>query len=332
MSENSFRLLRADEAEDLVEFIHSIYGPSYPSDLFSDASSIRAEIESNRLFSSVALDPRGRIVGHLATLLERPDDVTGDGITGMVASEARGHNVLSQLGGPLFAVHGDLGIVGLHLYAITLHDISQRRIVDHGGAVTGQLLFDWPADISVTGFSTDGLGDRIPMLMMYFPLGPLPARRVYVPRIYADVVSGIHDRLSLERTIQIVETGDRVVVAEESVVEEKLKPRQASASLRFHRIGKNWSTLFEDWRFRQGETPAAYVDVSLSAPSAVSLIDRLCDQGWYFGGLLLERAGSDFLRLQYGDAPTPLENLQLCEAGRQMHDFVLVDRARVGAG
>jgi hypothetical protein len=244
MSEITYRLLRASEAEDLVEFIHSIYGPSYPSDLFCDADSIRAGIESNRLFSSVALDSGGRIVGHLATLLDRPDDITGDGITGMVAPEARGHNVVSRLAGPLLTVHSEHGILGLHVYAITLHDITQRRVADNGGAVTGQLLYDWPADITVTGFSTDALRKRMPMLMMYFPFGPPPARRVYLPRVYADEVHRIHQALSFERESRVIDSDDPQIAQETSLVDENRRPRQGSATLRFHRIGEDWSSRF----------------------------------------------------------------------------------------
>jgi len=329
MSEIAYRLLRADEAEDLVDFIHSIYGPSYPSDLFCDATSIREGIEDDRLFSSIALDSQGRIVGHLASLLERPGDITGDGITGMVAPEARGQNVVSQLGGPLFAAHKTHGILGLHLYAITIHDITQRRIIDNGGVVTGLLLSDWPADISVTGFSTDGLGERLPMLMMYFPLASLPARDVYVPNVYAKEVERIRRDLRIERRIRVIASDGAAIPREPCIVDETRRPRQGCATFRLRRIGSDWSQVIEDWQSRSSDLPAHYVDVSLSSPAAASAALRLRERGWFFGGLLLERAGSDFLRLQCGEPPQQHHNVKLCEPGRRMLDFVLDDRQQV---
>lgn len=325
----SYRLMKADEAEAVVAFVRSVYGSSYPSDLFCDPATVRDLIERELLFSSVAVDSSGSIVGHLATLLERPGDLTGDGITGMVAPEFRGRNVVSQLGLPLYAAHHERGILGLHMYAITIHDISQRRIIGHGGAVTGLLLADWPAEISVTGFSTDGLGQRLPMLMMHFPLGPLPPRTVHLPAVYAEEVRRIHRDLALERELRVASGYAADFDVEASRVEEALKRRQGCAALRLHRIGGDWSRCVESWQLRHRDVPVHYLDVALSAPAAAAVILELRRRGWFFGGLLLERAGTDFLRLQRCDGPPEPDSVRLCEQGRRMLQFVVSDREGV---
>jgi len=332
MTELTYRLLRADEADDLVEFVRSIYGDSYPSDIFCDAGAIRSAIASKRLFCGVAIDVGGRIVGHLATQLDRPGEVTGDGITGMVAPEARGQSVVSRLAGPLFAVHEEHGIVGLHLYPVTNHDITQRRIADNGGVVTGLLLYDWPADVSMAGFSTEGLHGRMPMLMMYCPLGRLPKRAVHLPAVYADTLGSIYEQLSLAGQSRIVGGADPSIDVGTSRVEEIVKRRQGTRGLRFHQIGDDWSARLDDAQSRLDATPAQYVDVTLSSQRSGAVVDSLREQSWFFGGLILERAGTDFVRMQRGGDPPSSTDLRLCESGQVMHDFVIADRSKVGVG
>ena len=103
MSALAYRLLRAEEAPALRQFIVSLYGDSYPSDLFADTGLIGAAIASGQLYCSVAMDA-GVIVGHLASFVEYPGDHTADGVAGIVLPDYRGMNVMSSLARPLMSV------------------------------------------------------------------------------------------------------------------------------------------------------------------------------------------------------------------------------------
>ena len=106
------RLLEAHEALKLTEFVHRLYGDSYPNDLFYSPDKIASLINSGQLFSSVAERDDGTILGHLATYFEHVDDLTADGISGMVDSEARGANIMSTLAGPMLNMYEQRKLAG----------------------------------------------------------------------------------------------------------------------------------------------------------------------------------------------------------------------------
>ena len=148
----TYRMLEANEASRLVAFVESVYGSSYPSDVFTCEKTIASLINEGLLHSSIAIDAGNRIVGHIAAMLDKKSDITADCVCNMVHPDVRGSDVASQVSLPLADFYSKKNIAGLHLYAVTMHTISQKKILAGGGGVTGLLLGDWPSDISVEGF------------------------------------------------------------------------------------------------------------------------------------------------------------------------------------
>ena len=198
MNDIEYRLLRAQEAPELVAFVEKLYGETYPHDLLYDAQRVGSLIGAGRLCCSVAIDAAGGIVGHLATYYEYDGDITADGIAGMVAPEFRGSGMMSRLPGPMFPRCESEQLAGLHLYAVTLHDISQRRSASAGAVVTGVLLQDWPGEYTVEGFSETLRLARMPIVTLFMPFFPdsIPLRTVYSPPRWRDTLESMYHHLT----------------------------------------------------------------------------------------------------------------------------------------
>ena len=299
LNDIEFRLLRAQEAPELVAFVEKLYGETYPNDLLYDARRMEHLIRAGRLCCSVAIDAGGGIVGHLATYYEYDGDVTADGISGMVVPEFRGSGMMSRISGPMFPRYESEQLAGLHLYAVTLHDISQRRSASAGAVVTGVLLQDWPGDYTVEGFrETLGLA-RMPIVTLFMPIFPdsIPPRTVYSPPRWRDTLESMYHQMGATRSL----AGEGAPVTEGvSRVEELLKPAQGAGILRFHEIAGDWETRVTGFTSVCEALPALYVDIPLTDPAAPLLIESLSQKNWYYGALLPERCGTDFCRLQRG--------------------------------
>ena len=325
MEEIRYQLATPDQAGGIVGFIREVYGESYPSDFFYDAREIERLIRAGLLHSSIALNGDDEIVGHLAILREDPNDVTVDGITGMVLPRYRGQNIMSKLGVPVASVVRKHGIIGLHLYAVTMHTISQRKTLENGAAVTGILLADWGSDLTVSGFETGLMGERMPMLMMFFPFGKPGKRKLHVSRRYRGVVEQVYRELEFECSVE-ADASIAPEVGSASTSAEVRKTRQKAAHLRFSTLGEDWERHTADFLEGTAGFSARYVDVPLGDPAAPMVLEALNRRGWYFGGLLIERGGDDLLRMQCSKIQLETRQIELSSSGKTMLQYVLKDR------
>lgn len=324
-----YRLLHAKEAPALVELVQACYGDSYPSDMFYDVAMLEQAIEQGLLVSAGAVGSDGRLVGHLGTLFEAPGARTADGITGIVLPEMRKQGVLDKLSGVMVPAYQQHALLGLQLYAVTTHVISQRMSLDNGALPTGVLLSDYPARMDARGIDSEDMGQSRPALVMFFPFQALPARTLAVPACYADVIASIYTFGALARQIQV---DDMPLPAHGSCQGTMLCDRRKSLQrLYLYKLGSDWRHYCEQQlvQARAGEVGAWYIDVPL-VPGCGAVVDGLRGEGWFFGGLVLERRETDYLRMQFTSAAIHPERVQTATAeSRQLLEFVLADRAAV---
>lgn len=76
-----------------------------------------------------------------------------------------------------------------------------------------------------------------------------------------------------------------------------------------------------------------YVDLSLGDPASVLLVDDLRSLGLFYGGVILERGGTDILRLQclINANIKPDASVLADDHCRMLLDFVMSDARKVGA-
>ena len=127
MGEISYQLLEPADSGLLCLGIERVYADSYPIPEFYDASWLANAIARGLLHSVVARNAAGEVVGCMSTVLEVAGDHTADGSALMICPEYRGRGIVAQLGHHSVAVYQRLGIHGLHLYALALHDLVQNQ-------------------------------------------------------------------------------------------------------------------------------------------------------------------------------------------------------------
>lgn len=324
MSQIRYQLLNSRQGPQLKEFIQQVYGDDYPSEMFYDPGKIALLIDQNRLVSSIAMDG-DRIIGHLASYLEHADDISADGVTGMVLPEYRGQNIMTQLAAPMMSFYEQKQLAGLHLYALTLHSISQRKILKNGGIVTGLLLADWPGNYRVQGFASPG-DYRMPAVMLFFPFykDSIPERTIYPPQRYQKQLASMYQQLEISRQFATADSNTPAILSRFHFID---KPKQGVATLRFLQIGKDWGMQVHGFEARFGQNRELYLDIPLGDRCCPQAVEELTRGRWYYGGLLVERNHTDYLRLQCSPVDQHWAEAELTTPARAILDFILADSA-----
>lgn len=322
----TFRDMKETDARALCDCIRICYGDTYFVDDFYDPERLSVLINQGLLNSSIAVTTSGKVVGHLGLTLERSDDITADTLAAMVAPDYRGHRILVELGKQLMDTYERLGLVGLQLYAIAVHKIVQGQSTEAGGIETGILLGHFPADIQIEGFSSAYDGSRVAAVLLYFPLHPAPSRTVYVPDRYRDIIDSVYQELGLDRTI---ERNSTLSFSATTVTSIEEKPRQGTARIRVDRTGVDLMEVIA--RFKNlslaKSFPVLYADLPLADPVSAVFINDLRSLGFFYGGIVMERSGSDILRMQYVNRKNvnPEAIVLARPYGKDLLEFVLSD-------
>lgn len=287
-----------NDAQSLCDCVRTCYGDTYFVEDFYDLDKIAAQVRQGLLYSRIAVTPSGEIVGHLGLTLENSNDITADTLAAMVAPDYRGHRVLLELGTQLTETYERLGLIGLQLYAIAVHSIVQGQSTQAGGVETGILLGHFPADIQIEGFPNPYGDSRIAAVLLYFPLHPAPHRTVHVPERYREVIESVYRQLDQDRSVEISMTQPSVATTTVSIDE---KYRQGTARIRVENPGSDLAEIVANFKERllNKRFPVIYVDLPMANPASARFIDELRSLGFFYGGIVLERSGSDILRLQY---------------------------------
>lgn len=319
----NYRLATPDEAPRVAAFVRRIYGENYPSDLFADHATMAQLMAEQRLYCSVAENAEGEILGHLGMFYETDTDLTCDSLAATVDPKTRGHNVMVHLAFPLMEVCTQRSTIAMHQYATTLHGITQRRMLDNGGVVTGVLLAEWPGGLDLPGFEPKQALPSTPLLTMYFPFYEHPQRQVYLPPPYATLLEQMYADLKLPRALLTELTPINAGPSETDGVD---KPVQGIARFRFHSVGEDACDLIDAFAKREHEFNALYVDLALDQPIAEAVWACLREQGWFFGCLLPERRARDYLRLQRTSHRPALEAIDLEPDAHAIWHFLNGDR------
>ncbi|TNF34237.1 MAG: hypothetical protein EP312_06945 [Gammaproteobacteria bacterium] len=324
-----YRRLMPDDAARLIALVRACYGDSYPMALFYDEAAIASKLRDGLLVSAVAETAGGDLIGHVGTMWEYAGAPTADAMTGMIRPEYQRRGVLAQLTATVGLFYPPV-LTGLQLYSVTTHTASQRNGLERGTVECGFLVPEFPSSMNAAGVINDPLGDRNPALAMYCPVQPPPARVVYTPSVYRDKLASLYERLHYPREIRTQSVPVPASVDAHTQCTSLEDPRKGVNRLVIHAMGEDWAQATQ--AFRQSVDASArtrgwYIDIPLHHPAAIALIERLRQEGWYFGCVLFERQQGDCLRMQYSHARIQREALQIAsDTGWQWVDFVLADR------
>lgn len=310
------RRLTADDAAGVAACTLECHGAGYPRpDLYS-AEAIARRNAAGELISFVALDPRGRLVAHLALEPSASGTVAEMGC-GMVLREHRGHRIVERLRD--FVVEESRRLrFGGQFVELETGNTAMQVIADRSAArPCGLTLSLWPGSTARKSF------------IRYFRyVGPRRPAVAHVPPHHEDFVSRIYAELAAP-----LELGRPCTPA---------GPERMTVETSLH-----WQTTFlvvpvvgagtEADLARAHETfhgdPAlrsAYLELPLAQPGTAQACASAERLGFVFSGVCPYGArDGDVLRLQSLKDPAHVDRTKLMNPfARELLDYIVGERAR----
>ncbi len=325
-----YRKLQPGDAGKLVDLVQSTYGDSYINSLFYDKDQIHNAVEEARLISSVAFDEHEKLIGHVGMYWDRLDSKTPDPVAAIVRERYQRQGVLAQLTQRMGALIQGREIVGLHSYAVTTHTGSQKNGIQNGSIETGFLFPEFPSSMQASGVDIQVASERYPALALYSAMIKPEQRNCYVIPEYGELLSQIYTRVDYDRAIQ-----HAVPVREYGTSEFVLHrdERKFLDRIEIRQIGNDWRQATQS--FRQGAISSNansgfYIDIPLSQPLAIEMMQELREEGWCFGCILFERNNGDYLRMQFSNMVIDYDAIHLLtDTANYLKNAVLNERASV---
>ncbi len=164
-------------------------------------------------------------------------------------------------------------------------------------------------------------------MVMYLPFEPAPERTVYLPERYHEVITATYKRLKLKRAIK---SGHGHKYSTKTAVALDKKNRWGIAKISIREIGLDLiENISEIQQKMTGESfPVLYVDIPLCHPACPNIVENLRSLGFFYGGIVIERGGSDILRMQFltDKHVNPEAIVLVSEFGKKLLNFTLRDR------
>ncbi|MFK7974901.1 MAG: GNAT family N-acetyltransferase [Halioglobus sp.] len=325
-------MLKPSQSELLCEGIERVYGDTYPIEAFYDANYLRSSMEAGLLHCVAALDSNERVQGCMSTVLESVGGLTADGSALLVAPEYRGQGVVAQLGHHMVHTYQRLGLSGLHLYALGLHDLVQKQSGAAGAVVTGVLPAWFSKRARVAGYEYPDA--RIGAITLLMPLGGFPERRLYLPEEYAEVLQTLYSRMPFSRQYMPTQSGSLPhacsQVDSDMGVDIGVVNRQRR--LLVSKVGEDLAPKLAAQleQSAQAGEEVVYLDIPLDSPSSGYAVSCAQGLGFFFGALMVERGATDRLRMQrYAKTLAAPEHMVVASSeAKALLDFVLLDQQR----
>ena len=326
MESTHVRLLRAEDAPQLVRCFERCYGDSYVADAFYDEARIRALHAAGTLRSVVAVSEGEGIVGHMALTIRHPRSRTVDAGNTVVDPRYRGQHLAARLAGRLTQLCLEHGFVGFHHYPTTAHPVMQKLAVQGGGIETGLMLGYIPAGTDYRELAGGASAIRLAAVIVYQPLAAAPAREVFVPERYRAAIERAYELARLERTRRPCSAS---LPAAATMLDSTFDARRSLQRVNVERAGADLREQVEMALLRH-DADLVHVDFGLDDPAVGAAIELLRGEGFFFCGLLPEYLEGDVLRLQRlrDPAPAVLASELATDGGAELLAVISKDRAR----
>ena len=194
------------------------------------------------------------------------------------------------------------------------------------------LVAHFPAGTNVIGFNHAYGNNRIVAALMYVPLHAAPKRVIYLPERYRDLIQDMYVKLGYERSVHDADSESSI---KSSVISIKKDSGLGIVKINAQRPGHDFLECIARFQqqFRLEGIEAMYVDLPLGDPATALLVDDLRSLGLFYGGVILERGGTDILRLQclINANIKPDATVLADDHGKMLLDFVMSDAQEVGA-
>lgn len=320
------RRMRADEAEQVSQLIYQTYGNSYFNEDVYYPDRVAAQNEHGIVISYVAVTEDGSVVGHYALEREQAGPVAEVG-QAVVSPAHRGRGLLDRMKNLALAEAEKTDLMGWYADAVTVHTVTQKSNVAHGGQLSAVQLAISP---KTEHFNSKGEQPQRVTCLMYFHWLKSPEKRmVYVPSRHEPIVGKIYERLRCPVEFQRghAPTGH-------GTLEVKINANAGRAVLTVGEIGTDTVSMLSHARRELVERKHAevvFVDLPISHPATAGVAEELESSGFGFVGIAphFSTAG-DLLRLAYLVEPLDREPIHtLDEVAGEMVDYALEEQRRL---
>lgn len=317
--------MKDDQAIEVCKTLYKAYGYSYFYPHMYYPERIVELNRSGHLFSGVALNDDGEVVGHGALMKTDPHSRIAELGIGAVKPEYRARGILKHISEFLTNKAKADGLMGLWAQAVTNHTFSQQVGLRMGFSDTAIFLAYVPETSSFKGIS-DKLSQRDSMDVQFLYLNKPPRNTVFLPDHHYDVLTRIYADIGLGPELDVHECPLQRVPETEAVVKTVAANVAGLARIYVEEYGKNVLTevrmRLKDLCMKKFETIYLYLD--LSDPFTCLFTLEFEKLGFFFSGLLPGGAKGDALILQYlNNVPIDYGKLRIkSEAGRSLLEYV----------
>ncbi len=320
--------MREEDVPALMRCFERCYGTSYVDGDFYDEACLRARVASGRLRSIVVEAAggegegveAGEIVGHMGLSFREEEEHTADAGNTVVDPRMRGSGLAGKVGVVLIAHAREQGLVGFHHYPTTAHPVLQQLSVAGVGVETGIMLDYIPADTEYR--EMDAPDGALAVTVVYEPLAPAPARRIFVPPRYRDTIEVAVGECGLER--QIAEADGRP--SGSSVIEAESFERRGLHRITLKRVGSDVEGALHA-ASTAASLPVLQLDLPLGDAAVTVALDAARELGFRFSAVFPEYDSGDVLRLQRTAEPDweALRERLVTPGGKHFCDLLRAD-------
>lgn len=315
--EYGVRRLQPEDAPGVARLTYQVYGYGYQHEELYFPERLVAMNRSGLLYSMVALDAAGEVVGHYALELA-PDKPVAEAGEALVSPAHRGRKLMERMGAQLESDAPGLGLKGIFSEAVTLHPFSQKAAEGFGRTVCGLVINLIPGK--------GGLG-RTTCVFYFQHLGRREPHHVYPPARYRGIVMSLYSQLN----DPAVACDGEPLRDPHGALRVELQPDYKYGNIRVLQPGQDSAAhiaqALKDLR-ELGEVPSIYLELPLSHPGTPQVAEEVRSLGFLFSALtpLFSHEG-DILRLQWLADPIEPERIHLnSEASRELLAFIQQDR------
>jgi len=321
---------RPEDANEIVDLFHAVYGDGYPIRLFYDPAAITAANREGRYYTICARTASGDVIGVTHLYLSAPCKSLYETGVGLVRKEYRNSGANKALLGFLYNefVPRNPHIEELFGEAVCNHPYMQKMIVTYNFVETAIELALMPAEAYTREKSAAG---RVATVNAFRCYKPKP-HRIFLPLTYEQELRGIYNRLDDARDMAVSEEKmsraklsrayltvfDLARVARIMVPEIGADFRDRLSALEDEGLTKN-TVVFQVW-------------LNLTDPWIGAAVDILRERGYFFGGPMPRWFDGDGLLMQRLLCPPNFEGIVLVsDFAKQLLEFIKADWRRTGS-
>ena len=297
------RMMKPDEAIELVRAFYRSYGSSYESPFVYEPEQLAAKLRDGTLRSCVVYNTRGEMVGHFALHMEQPDLRVAEAGLAVVHPRYRGRGLFKKMKRYMQHYAASHQLIGLYSEAVAVHPYSQLGNLDLGAHEIGYLLGGSPQTVMYREIAEQQHVRRQSLALMYLPVLHSPPQTVYPPVGYRHIIERVYKVNGLDRTIQ--EQDQRqdqlAVLPPAGQLSSQVHTDTRRAFLTMEAYGQDTPIAVRS-QLRQlciQRLDCIYLDLPLAQPATAVFAKDCREFGFFLGGVIPELLDGDMLRLQY---------------------------------